>query len=180
MNRTSATNHERAPQGLIHGRQSDGKLETVQVRAHLPRQGWCAVDRYRNVTRSGHRMAQQGRETRYGSAVICAATVQMQGVCREPTAYLPIAGQGYSMAYSIRPLEPGFEARKAHNTRLVWWRYPLVRRGHKTDYPLHFSWGFIRCKAWALRCMRHCRNGVMSLMSGNNASVALFGGIVPD
>ena len=27
---------------------------------------WCAVDRYRNVTRKGHRMALQGRETRYG------------------------------------------------------------------------------------------------------------------
>ena len=65
----------------------------------------------------------------------------MQGVCREPTACLPIAGQGYSMAYSIRPLEPGFEARQAHTTRRVWWRYPLVRRGHKTVYPLHLLGG---------------------------------------
>lgn len=29
----------------------------------------------------------------------------------------------------------------AHNTRLVRRRYPLVRRRHKTDYPLHFLGG---------------------------------------
>lgn len=39
-----------SPARLDHGRQSDEIPVTDWTQAHLPRKGWCAVDRYRNGT----------------------------------------------------------------------------------------------------------------------------------
>ena len=83
------------------------------------------------------------------------------------------------MAYSIRPLEPGFEARK-HTIHAL------------RDGVTRLSGGDIKQFTHSIFLVVHTPQSLgftlyaslsswgMSLMSGNNASAALFGGIVPD